>query len=124
MTQDLLAATVRLAETLTAENVALEAMNLPRAAAMLAEKEAALASFKAAQTSSPNTPALRQAASRLLAAGDENRRLLERAIAVQTRVLGIVAQAARAANPAPARYGRTGSYAARPPAAVALSARV
>ncbi len=124
MTQDLLAATVRLAETLAAENAALDAMNLPRAAAMLAEKEAALAAFKAAQSSGRTTPALRQAADQLRAAADENRRLLERAISVQTRVLGMVAQAARAVSPPPARYGRNGCYAARPPAAVALSARV
>ncbi len=123
MTQDLLAATLRLAEALATENAALQAMNLPRAAAMLAEKEAASAAFTAAQKGGAATPALRAAAEQLRAAVEQNRRLLERAITVQTRVLSIVASAAQAANPAPSRYGRTGAYAARPSAGLALSAR-
>ncbi len=124
MTPDLLAVTLRLAEALAAENAALLALNLPRAASMLADKQAALAAFNAAKRGGATTPALRQAAEQLRAAADENRRLLERAITVQTRVIGIVAQAARAANPAPARYGRNGAYAARPASGWALSARV
>ncbi len=121
--QELLAAMLRLAEALATENAALQAMNLPRAAALLAEKEAALAAFNAASRSGPATPALRQAATQLKAAADENRRLLERAMTVQTRVLTIVAQAARSSKPAPSRYGRTGAYAPPPTAGWALSAR-
>ena len=121
--QDFVAAMLRLAEVLATENEALQAMNLPRAAAMLAEKEAALAAFSTASRSGPASPALHGAAKQLKAAADENRRLLERAMTVQTGVLGIVAQAARSAKPAPSRYGRTGAYAPPPAAGWALSAR-
>ena len=124
MTHDLLAATVRLAGTLEAENVALRALNLPAAAALLPEKQAATDAFEAARKAAPpvRSETLRGAASNLVAQADENRRLLERAILVQTRVLGIIAGAARASNPAP-RYGRSGAYAARAPTGWALSAR-
>ena len=120
--QETMLATARLAEVLQAENAALRAMDLARAAALLVQKQAALAAFNATQTGGQAGPDLRQAAAQLRAAADENRRLLERAISVQTRVLGIIAQAARAANPAP-NYGRSGAYAARPAAAWAFSAR-
>ncbi len=124
MTHDLLSATVRLAGTLEAENVALRALNLPAAVALLAEKQAATDAFDAARNAAPpvRSEALRGAASRLMSQADENRRLLERAIQVQTRVMGIIAGAARANNPAP-RYGRSGAYAPRAPTGWALSSR-
>ena len=53
MTHDLLAATVRLAGTLEAENVALRALNLPAAVALLAEKQAATDAFDAARNAAP-----------------------------------------------------------------------
>ena len=58
---------------------------------------------------------------RLQSVTEENRRLLERAIGVQNRVLGILAQAARRADPTP-RYARSGVYAAQPRSSWALSA--
>jgi hypothetical protein len=122
MTQDLVTATMQLTQTLTAENDALRGMDLPRAAGLLADKEAALAAFNAARAVGATSPAMQLAAAELRKATDENRRLLEQAIGVQTRVLGIIAQAAHGANPAP-RYGRSGAYAARPVAGWALSAR-
>ena len=124
MSHHLLAATVRLAGMLEAENVALRAMDLAAAGGLLAEKQSATAAFDAARRAAPPAPtqALRDAASRLVAQGEENRRLLERAIAVQNRVLGTIARAARQSQPAP-RYGRSGAYAAPPPTGWALSAR-
>ena len=123
MTPDLFAATVRLASTLEAENAALLAMNLPAAAAMLPEKQAATEAFNAARTGRiTRSPALQEAAARLAGQAEENRRLLERAIHVQTRVQGVIASAARSSQPV-SRYGRSGAYASRPATAWALSAR-
>ena len=121
---ELMNATVDLASALAAENAALRAMDLPAAAALLTRKQDAAAAFDAARKQAPaaGSAALREAASRLVAQAAENRRLLERAIHVQTRVLGVIAGAARAANPAP-RYGRSGAYANRPATGWALSAR-
>ncbi len=121
---DILTAATRLASTLAAENAALLAMDLPAAAALLAEKQAASAAFDAARTGPmpARSAALREAVERLLGQAAENRRLLERAIAVQTRVIGVVVGAARSCQPAP-RYGRSGGYAARPSNGWALSAR-
>ncbi|MDE2333933.1 MAG: hypothetical protein KGK10_05290, partial [Rhodospirillales bacterium] len=76
---------------LAAENDALERLDLGRAAAMLATKEAALAAIAGAPPPAP---------CRLATLGDlarDNQRLLERAIATQARVLALVAEAARAA---------------------------
>ncbi len=125
MTDDLLRTMTRLADTVAAENAALRALDLPGAARLLPEKQAVAALLTAARAAAgagaKPSPALRSAAARLRTLAEENRRLLERAIAVQTRVLGVLAGAARAANPAP-RYGRTGGYATRPAAGWALSA--
>ena len=123
MTPGLIDAIDKLADAVAAENAALQALDLPAAAALLARKQTAAASLAAARPAASPTPALRAAATRLRALADENRRLLERAIAVQTRVLGVLAGAARASNPAP-RYGRSGGYAARPASGWAFSARV
>ncbi len=121
---DLLAATMRLATALAAENAALQALDLTSAGAMLAEKTDAAAAFEAARKHAPpmGTPALRDAATRLMEQAAQNRLLLERAIGVQTRVLGVIAGAARSARP-PSRYGRSGGYASRPTTGWALSAR-
>ncbi len=127
MTQALTAATEQLADTLEAENAVLRALDLPAAGALLADKQAAAAALNqalaaAAGAGGPAHPALRTAALRLRELAEENRQLLERGIAVQSRVLGVLAQAARASSPAP-RYGRLGAYAAGPAAGWALSAR-
>lgn len=121
---DLLNATVDLASALAEENAALRVMNLPAAVALLERKQAATTAFDAARKQAPAAASagLREAASKLADQAAENRRLLERAIHVQTRVLGVIAGAARAANPAP-RYGRSGAYANRPANGWALSAR-
>jgi hypothetical protein len=127
MSQDLVTAARTLADTIAVENQALATLNLQAAAKLLPLKEAATTAFNAAQkfartTRAPiDAEALRDAAKRLDAVTEENRRLLERAIRVQNRVLGILANAARAADPTP-RYGRSGAYAARPTSSWALTA--
>jgi hypothetical protein len=123
MTQapNLQAAAIQLADTLAAENAALRALDLPGAAALLVQKQAALAAFAAARTCGRPAPALLPTAIRLRELAEENRRLLERAITVQTRVLGVLAGAARSVNVAP-RYSRSGAYAPRPAGGWALRA--
>jgi len=101
----------RLAEVLARENEALRAMDLPRAAALLVEKAAAmdaLTAVAAAMPSGPPHPALPAAARRLESLAAENRLLLERALAAQQRVIGIIARAA-------ASVGRPASYGPRRP---------
>ncbi|MDA8253872.1 MAG: hypothetical protein M0Z28_32510 [Rhodospirillales bacterium] len=123
MTPRQIAAAVALADTLARENAALAALDLAGAAAMLDAKQAAAAAFAAAQA----TPAAPDAAHQRLAAqlrdlADENRRLLERAIRVQGRVLEVVARALP--KPPGRRYGATGAPARGAVAPVIVSARV
>ena len=105
MSNDLIAAGTQLAATLEAENAALAVLDLPRAAGLLAEKQRAVAGFVGGQGVLPAAGAERMVR-RLQALAAENKRLLERAIAAQGRVIGIVARAAAAAE-APAGYGAT-----------------
>ena len=113
-----------LADILERENTALAAMDLPAAAACLPEKTAALTRFAEAVAGDAGAlpPDIGPAAMRLDALARENRMLLERAMAAQERVIGIVAGAIASASTPPA-YGAHGrmSVAAGP---VALSARV
>jgi galactokinase len=134
MNPSLIAAAVRLAETLAAENAALRAMDLPGAARLMAAKAEAADAFTAAQAlaeargfsfAAAQRQAAEDVARRLRELAEENRRLLERALAVQSRVIGIVAQAAHAAiaQQAP-RYGAHGALAGAAQAApLALMAR-
>ena len=88
-----------LADVLERENLALAALDLAGAAAMLAAKEEAAASFARAwdHASPPSDYAERSAlgslAARLDAAVRDNRGLLERGIEVQRRVLRVIARA-------------------------------
>lgn len=92
---------------------------------MFDAKQRALNVFVAAQATPGTSPRPsgpgREVAERLGALADENRALLERAIAVQGRVLGTLA---RAAQPVASRYGARGgpAYDDRR-TAIALSAR-
>ena len=105
MIKDLITAGTRLAETLEAENAALAVLDLPRAAGMLADKRQCRrrvrrrADRARAARAPPN--AWRGGCRRWPM---ENKRLLERAIAAQGRVIGVVARAATAATE-PAGYG-------------------
>ncbi len=130
MTPELITAVGRLADTLARENAALDALDLARAAGMLAEKNAAIAALSAAegqaQRTGPYMLAGRQReevvrqAERLRALAEENKRLLERAIAVQGRVIGTIAAGAR---PAAQLYGAKGGLHRGSAAAIALSSR-
>lgn len=120
MTPALIEAAVRLADTLVRENEALAALDLARAAGLLDEKQRVTAAFSAAQVAvaqgaiAPPVPvpsATDQRAARNLAArlGDlarENRRLLERAVSVQGRLIETIA---KAAQPPVSRYGAQGA---------------
>lgn len=132
MMDSLIIAGQRLADALRAENEALAKLDLPRAATLASSKIAASDAFAAAfaaqakHGTAPDGP-VRQAASlltrRLEELGQENRRLLERAVALQSRVIETIAGAAL---PRMARqgYAPAGTRAADPrPPALALSAR-
>lgn len=105
-TPTLIAAAVRLADVLQTENAALAALNMPAAVRLLPEKLAAADAFAAAQAGADVGARERQAgrhgieldavARRLQALAAENRRLLDRAMLVQGRVIATVAKAARA----------------------------
>lgn len=121
----LLLAAQRLADALARENAALLARDVAGAEALFQEKQRAADGFAAAQSAvrAPLPPAqraaLRPVALRLGALGQQNRALLERAIVVQQRVLGIIARAART-PPVAAGYGARGQAAAPPSGAAIL----
>jgi hypothetical protein len=123
---DLITAASLLADTLVEENAALAALDLPRAAGMLADKQRAATDFIAAQATpiaAPTREATERLLRRLRSLAADNQALLQRAIAVQGRVIGVIA---RAVAPAiePAGYGSQGTqrHAVRP-IAFTLSAR-
>ncbi|HXA22235.1 MAG TPA: hypothetical protein VNW90_08040 [Acetobacteraceae bacterium] len=126
MSQELIAAARLLADTLAEENVALTALDLPRAGSMLADKQRAVTGFLTAcgaeRTATLNAT-IAPLAQRLQSLSEENRTLLERAIAVQGRVIGIVARAAapRVAASGYSAQGTLGHHAR--PTAFALCAR-
>ena len=119
MTMELMEAGTVLAETLEAENSALTALDLPKVGAMLARKQRAMADLAAAKAHRTSRDGADRMARRLQALALENKRLLERAIAAQGRVIEVVARAA-AASEAPRGYGN--ERGARP-TAFALSAK-
>jgi hypothetical protein len=133
MMEAVIAAGERLAEALRAENEALAALDLTRAAAMAARKVQASDAFAAATAAAARVNAradgpVRAAAQRLAedlgGLGQQNRRLLEEAIALQSRVIETIAHASRPLAAAPG-YGRAGR--SRPPvqaAALAVATRV
>lgn len=112
----LLSAAARLVQVLTAENATLLALDAPAAAALLEEKLAAarsLAEASAARPAALQTPESAGLALQLRDLAEENRQLLERAIQVQSRVLDMVARAARqGAAQSSGRYGASGAAAA------------
>jgi hypothetical protein len=108
-----------LADVLARENAALKELDLRAAAALIAEKQAAIDAL-AASAAAPPRPDLGQ---RLRTLVMENHALLERAIRVQTRVIEIVASAYKPAA-GTRTYGPSGERAASPLAGVAFSAQV
>ncbi len=115
--------TIRLlADLLQQENQALEAMDFARAGALLAPKHAAADALAAAWRAAATLDAPPADLRLLGELADENRRLLNRAMRVQRRVLDLVARAARTNQPA-TRYGRAGARAPEPPAPHSLATR-
>jgi hypothetical protein len=115
MMQPLLLAGHRLAEALRAENEALARLDLSSAAALSQAKRQASDAFAAAFESARRLGSKAEAgervdaesiAGRLRDLGAENRRLLERAIDLQSRVIETIAGAARA--PGTGTYGERG----------------
>ena len=131
MIDTLILAGHRLAEALRAENEALAALDLPRAARLAGPKIAASDAFAAAYAaqakhgSAPAGPVRDTAAvlaERLAALGQENRRLLERAVALQSRVIETIAGAALPRTQVQG-YAPAGRAAPVRPPALAISAR-
>jgi len=106
MAETLRMAVLRLSDVLERENQALAVMDIRRATALLPEKSAALAAFA---DLTPD-PTLTREARYLDELARGNRRLLDRAIFVQNRVIGIVVRAAISAAPRPS-YGAKGQIA-------------
>jgi hypothetical protein len=127
MSHDLLEAAAALAETLAEENQALRAMDLQRAVAMLARKHRATDAFAAAQAGAQLPVAARAQAEKLAqhlrTQTDENKRLLEQAIAVQSRVIGLLTRNVPKALDRSPRYTSGGALAQARTPAIALSAR-
>jgi hypothetical protein len=137
MMRKLIVASVALADTLAQENAALLALDLPRAASLLTVKTEAVAAFTDAQRHSAATGAAmgaldaehrrlaEQVGARLRDLAEENRRLLDRAIHTQGRVLAMIAKALPTVLTRTPRYGVSGNLAnGQRVQAVALSARV
>jgi hypothetical protein len=133
MMDDVIHAGTRLAEALKAENEALAALDLGRAAALAAAKMQASEAFAAATAEATRTGIKAMGeergttaalAERLQSLGAENRRLLEHAINLQSRVIETIANAAlpRAAAPGYGALGRARKLRQPPPLAVSARA--
>ena len=112
----------RLSALLTEENAALEAMDFARAGSLLAPKHdaanALASAWRAAEPGSIPTTEMHD----LGRLAEENRQLLKRAMRVQSRVLDLVAKAARS-GPQAGGYGSAGKPAKRTADAHSFKAR-
>lgn len=115
MIDQLLAATDSLAAVLEQENAALARLDLAAATRDLGRKQHAAAAFATAQATVTNIPLdtgmrarVTEVGYRLVALAQENRRLLERGLAVQARVIGVIAGAVPRAIAADAAGYRAG----------------
>ena len=111
MTNLLDEAVQQLARVLTAENAALTAMDFATAGALLAPKHAAADALAAALRASSAQEAAPEPLMALGVLAEENRKLLNRAMRVQRRVLDLVARAARLGQTG-SRYGAGGKLTA------------
>ena len=96
-----------MAAVITAENAALAALDLPRAVALLGRKSAEIANFEAQKPAGAPQETVALLA-QLAALANDNRRLLDRAIKAQGRVIGIIAGVVRQ-SPITPRYGAHGN---------------
>jgi hypothetical protein len=130
MMKPLLLAGHRLAEALRAENEALARLDLNQAAQLSTGKrqasDAFAAAFDAAQRTGSKAEGTERASAeeisgRLRELSAENRRLLERAIDLQSRVIETIAGAAK--GPGPGTYGERGDRRAARTNPLSLSSR-
>ena len=134
MMQTLLAAGLRLAEALRAENEALASLDLTRAAMLAAVKIQAAEIFAAehaaclkadTRAAGDERAAVERLAGALAVLTAENRVALERSIALQARVIETIAgAAAAAARRGSGNYGAGGLAPTRRAAPLAVSARL
>jgi multidrug efflux pump subunit AcrA (membrane-fusion protein) len=131
MIEPLMLAAARLAEALRAENEALARLDLAAAAELATAKRQASDAFTAAYDAASRTgsraegPARTRAeeiAVRLRDLTSENRRLLERAIDLQSRVIETIAGAAKPAGPG--TYGERGLVREGRPGAISFASRI
>jgi hypothetical protein len=131
MIEHLMLAAHRLAEALGAENEALARLDLAAAAELATTKRQASDAFAAAydaasrtgtRAAGPDRARAEEIATRLRELTAENRRLLERAIELQSRVIETIAGAAK--PPGPGTYGERGRVREGRGGAMALAARV
>ena len=130
MSYDLIEAAVALADMLAQENKALTELDLPRAVALLEQKHQATEAFLAARScvaasmSAEQCRIAEQTAERLNELTLQNRHLLERAMAVQSRVIGVLTRGVPGALTGAPRYTADGALArtqSMPP--ISLSSR-
>jgi hypothetical protein len=122
MSTPILTAAEHLADILAQENEALNRLDFASAVALLGAKDAALADL-AQQPKVPAPPTLPAVLRRISGLAAENQQLLERALAVQTRVVRLVARAC-APPPVITQYGGYGGQKASNGAvALAVSTR-
>ncbi|NKC29967.1 flagellar protein FlgN [Falsiroseomonas selenitidurans] len=134
MMQPLIVAAQRLTEALRAENEALARLDLSDAARLAGPKQQASDAFAAAydvvsrtggrngsRAEGAERARVEELALRLRDLGAENRRLLERAIDLQSRVIETIAGASRPRGPG--TYGERGANREGRPRPVSLTAR-
>lgn len=118
MTQELMDAVERASQVLGQENAALHALDFHVVGTLIVEKRLAIEALQSLDAAgakhlpSPKGPELRAAALRLQILAQDNKRLLERAITVQTRIMGVIARAVRVTQ-APPGYGGHGQVRSR-----------
>lgn len=101
----------RLYDVVVRENQALREVDFARAGLLLPQKQACIDALSAARGEPlADQGLLAEHVSLLDRALEENRVLLERAMQVQTRILGLLAQAARPESPGHVGYGARGAY--------------
>jgi len=113
----------RLSALLAEENAALEAMDFARAGSLLASKHAAADALAAAWRAADPASVATDKMIELGRLAEQNRQLLKRAMRVQSRVLDLVAKAARGAAGAQG-YGAAGKPAYSRIGAQSFKARV
>jgi hypothetical protein len=111
------------ANVLVRENAALAALDMARVVPLLEEKAERVAAFEALSPAGMARPVAVELLTRISTLAAENRRLLDRAITAQGRVLGVMAGVVRQRPKAP-RYGaRGGLRAERAPLTLTLSSQ-